>query len=164
MQCYYNIIKSSSQQFLVLSTNLSYLFYFFILKTTVLYAILIFNNYSARCIMKNLLKKLLPFILSISVVGSSCSSVPYIEPLDTTDTSVSTEEKQQTASISDKMPVLYIESASGSNDFVTKTVSKHVSEQIASWTPGYVIPPEPYYETCTVSMKDGSLASLAEFL
>ena len=112
--------------------------------------------------MKNLLKKLLPFILSISVVGSSCSSVPYTDSPDTTDTTVSAEENQQITSVSDKMPVLYIESASGSNDFVTKTVSRHVSEQIASWTPGYVMPPEPYYETCTVSMKDGDGVSLLE--
>ena len=35
--------------------------------------------------------------------------------------------------------------------FVTKPVKANVSEAIASWTPGYVIPPEPYYVDCTVS-------------
>lgn len=44
-------------------------------------------------------------------------------------------------------------------DFVTKPVSGHVSEQIASWTPGYRFPPEPYYEDCLISLKhsDGSV-------
>ena len=34
-------------------------------------------------------------------------------------------------------------------DFVTKPVTKHVSQQIASWTPDYKMPPEPYYEDCS---------------
>ncbi|MBR3494756.1 MAG: CotH kinase family protein [Clostridia bacterium] len=35
--------------------------------------------------------------------------------------------------------------------FATEPVKAHVAEAIASWTPGYVIPPEPYYVSCTVS-------------
>ena len=35
--------------------------------------------------------------------------------------------------------------------FVTEPVKANVAEAIASWTPGYVIPPEPYYVSCTVS-------------
>lgn len=101
-------------------------------------------------------------MLCLAFAGSSCSSVPYTEPIDTTDTTASGSEEQQTSPDSEDMPVLYIESASGSNDFVTKPVSKHVSEQIASWTPGYVMPPEPYYETCTVSIKDGDGVLLLE--
>ena len=36
--------------------------------------------------------------------------------------------------------------------FVTDPVSGYVSSQIASWTPGYVKPPVPYYEDCTVTV------------
>lgn len=35
--------------------------------------------------------------------------------------------------------------------FVTEPVKGNVSAEIATWTPGYVIPPEPYYVDCTVS-------------
>ncbi|MDE6726838.1 MAG: CotH kinase family protein [Oscillospiraceae bacterium] len=44
-------------------------------------------------------------------------------------------------------------------DFVTKPVSRHVAKKIATWTPHYVMPPEPYYEECSVSVTDtdGSL-------
>lgn len=43
-------------------------------------------------------------------------------------------------------------------DFVNLPVAAHVSEAIASWTPGYVMPPAPWYEDCTVSVTgtDGS--------
>lgn len=49
-------------------------------------------------------------------------------------------------------------------DFVKKPVSKHISQQIASWTPGYTMPPEPYYEDCTVTVrnKDGTVDVSAE--
>ena len=39
-------------------------------------------------------------------------------------------------------------------DFVTEPVAEHVSEAIASWTPGYVAPPAPYYEACKVTVTD----------
>ena len=55
------------------------------------------------------------------------------------------------------MPILEINTVSQEKnalDFATKPVSRHVSEQIASWTPGYRMPPEPYYEDCVVSLKD----------
>ena len=35
--------------------------------------------------------------------------------------------------------------------FVSEPVKGSVSAAIATWTPGYVIPPEPYYVDCTVS-------------
>ncbi|MBQ5319774.1 MAG: CotH kinase family protein [Oscillospiraceae bacterium] len=55
------------------------------------------------------------------------------------------------------MPILEINTVSTDKnaiDFATKPVSGHVSEQIASWTPGYRIPPEPYYEDCTITLTD----------
>ena len=55
------------------------------------------------------------------------------------------------------IPVLTIETKSTEKnvmDFVTEPVAAHVSEAIASWTPGYVMPTAPYYEACTVSLMD----------
>ena len=39
-------------------------------------------------------------------------------------------------------------------DFFTEPVAPHVADLIASWTPGYVRPPAPYYEPCTVTLTD----------
>ena len=55
------------------------------------------------------------------------------------------------------LPVLSIETVSKESnvmDFVTEPVAKHVSELIASWTPNYKMPPEPYYEDCLITLKD----------
>lgn len=55
----------------------------------------------------------------------------------------------------EKLPVLSIDTVNtDSLDFVTKPVSEHVSKQIASWTPGYVMPPAPYYEACKITLSD----------
>lgn len=55
------------------------------------------------------------------------------------------------------LPVLSIETVSKEKnvlDFVNKPVAGHVSQLIASWTPGYQIPPEPYYEDCLITLRD----------
>lgn len=55
------------------------------------------------------------------------------------------------------MPVLHINTVSTDKnaiDFVTKPVATHVSQQIASWTPDYRMPPAPYYEDCTITLND----------
>ena len=56
------------------------------------------------------------------------------------------------------LPVLSIETARrdpGATDFVTEPVAAHVAREIASWTPGYVMPPAPYYEDCAVCLRSG---------
>lgn len=65
----------------------------------------------------------------------------------------------------DDMPVLYIDTQntkSGAMDFVTKPIAAHVSESIASWTPGYVMPPAPYYEDCIVTLEEDGKTLLAD--
>lgn len=55
------------------------------------------------------------------------------------------------------LPVISIETNSTDKnvmDFVTKPVTRHVAESIASWTPNYEMPPAPYYEACTVTLTD----------
>ena len=51
------------------------------------------------------------------------------------------------------MPLISITTVNWSEGtrFVTEPVKGNVSAAIATWTPGYVIPPEPYYVDCTVS-------------
>ena len=63
------------------------------------------------------------------------------------------------------LPVLSIETKNKDEnvlDFIKVPVARHVAEDIASWTPGYKIPPEPYYEECTISLKDGKGSSLLD--
>ena len=55
------------------------------------------------------------------------------------------------------MPMIDIKTKDSSPnvmDFVTKPVTRHVAEKIATWTPDYRMPPEPYYVDCTVSVTD----------
>lgn len=55
------------------------------------------------------------------------------------------------------MPVIDIrtkDSGPDAMDFVIKPVARYVAKQIASWTPNYVMPPEPYYVDCSVSVTD----------
>lgn len=57
----------------------------------------------------------------------------------------------------DGMPVLTITTNNRKGDaldFVTKPVARFVAEQIATWTPNYVMPPEPYYEECKITLTD----------
>lgn len=57
----------------------------------------------------------------------------------------------------DCMPVLAINTTERGNqamDFVTKPIARHVAESIASWTPNYTVPAEPYYVGCTVTLTD----------
>ena len=52
----------------------------------------------------------------------------------------------------------------GAMEFVTEPVALHVSEQIASWTPGYVMPPEPFAKECTVTLYDEEAKPVSDVL
>lgn len=65
------------------------------------------------------------------------------------------EANQALLDMSVDMPVLAIQTKTvneNSMRFITEPVALHVAQQTASWTPGYVMPPEPYYEECRVSL------------
>lgn len=88
--------------------------------------------------MKYILKLSFVFLLGCFLCG--CSSQDTTEPPMTTEAS---------------LPAVYIETVSQEAnvmDFVTKPVARHVAEAISSWTPGYEMPPEPYYEACSISL------------
>ena len=54
--------------------------------------------------------------------------------------------------------------AEDSLDFITKTVSSHISEMQASWYDDYVIPPEPVYKECSITLYDENAKAVSEGL
>ncbi len=83
-------------------------------------------------------------------------SVVTIEPETEPETEAVTKPEPVTQI--DGIPLLSINTVSSDDsvmDFVTKTVNRSVARSIASWTPGYEIPPEPYYENCTFTFRGG---------
>lgn len=85
--------------------------------------------------------------------SASDKSVP-----ETTAFSESTENTIPAADWTEyTVPLLSIETKNQDPDvmdFVTKPVNRFVAESIASWTPGYTVPEEPYYEDCTITLTD----------
>ena len=102
--------------------------------------------------------KFLTVLLTVSCLLTGCgTSVPVTEE---TEPAIVTEEtaagQVQTASAR-TLPLLSIETKKQGTDalaFVTRPVAAHVAESIASWTPGYQMPPAPWYEVCMVSLTD----------
>ncbi|ORY73936.1 hypothetical protein LY90DRAFT_699417 [Neocallimastix californiae] len=72
-----------------------------------------------------------------------------------TDASNSNEYKP-----SGVLPVIAITTSSGNSDALTKPVSKVVSGLFSQFIPDYVVPPEPYYEECTLNITDADGKSL----
>ncbi len=99
--------------------------------------------------MKHHVKHILFIILLCSLALSACSGSDTADSIggaSSVDMSVFTD-----------IPVLSIETKSTAKNvmnFVTKPVTRHVATSISSWTPGYVMPPEPYYEACSVTLTD----------
>ena len=95
------------------------------------------------------MKKLNFLLLMVFIVLSLCGCK---------DTTTSTEENNTTSfEAGNGMPLLSITTNNSSEnalDFVTKPVAGFVAEQIASWTPGYRMPPAPYYEECKITLTD----------
>lgn len=72
------------------------------------------------------------------------------------NSSAAPENSDNSANAEKSMPVINIQTKNtNALDFVTTPVTRLVAERIATWTPNYQIPPEPYYEECTVSVIDG---------
>ncbi len=107
-------------------------------------------------------KKFLSFmllLLALSLVGckkGNPSATPTITPSTTPEATAPTRPgiSVPTPTTSGVLPVITITSKENphSLDFVTLPVARHVAEDIASWTPGYKMPPEPYYEACTITL------------
>ena len=117
-------------------------------------------------------KYILPAVILLLLSGCSNAGTNF-SPEDTqktetsliTEASLISENSVVTETKSDSterlaggtIPVLSIETANQDKnvmDFVNKPVAHYVAESIASWTPGYKMPPEPYYEACTITLTD----------
>ena len=123
--------------------------------------------------MNRIFKCVLPLIMVCMLAGCSAGDSESGTASDTSDVSTSVSADNETAATNESsgteyvreinqdydavIPILEINTKSQEKDaidFVTKPVSRHVAEDIASWTRGYKMPPEPYYEDCVVSLKD----------
>ncbi len=102
------------------------------------------------------MKKAFGFMIPLVVAGMLCScgntaAVTEKPPVSESNDNISQSDEKT-------MAVLKINTVSTDKDvldFVTKPVAGLVAEQIASWTPDYVYPPEPYYEDCLITLEDG---------
>ena len=107
----------------------------------------------------NYLKKLLAISVSAVMLFGCSSKSSKNDTTNNTDTTANDSQTGEQTADQRTLPVLSIETVSKDPDvmnFVNTPVSRHVAESIASWTPGYKIPPEPYYEDCTVTLTDSS--------
>ena len=89
----------------------------------------------------------------VTTAKTTTKKVTTSKPVTTTQPA--TEKPTEPPSVNvGSMPVLSItteKTGPKALDFVKYPVASHVSKAIASWTPGYIIPDEPYYEACTIS-------------
>ncbi len=98
-------------------------------------------------------------LLLCLLTGCSLTEYGVSEP-DVPETTQATEPPTEPAAaydIGSDIAVISITTADQSEgvmDFVTKPVAAHVAKDIASWTPGYQMPPAPYYESCTITVTD----------
>jgi len=60
------------------------------------------------------------------------------------------------------LPIVNINTVSGKSDAITEPVSKMLSDILASLVPGFVPPPAPYYDECTVTVTDVEGKSLMD--
>ena len=116
---------------------------------------------SIRSKLSCLLAACMLFGCSASESSSQSGSSPAPD-----NSSVAQSEAPAPADVSEEepgvLPVIKIQTKSSDPDvmkFVTEPVAGHVSKSIATWTPGYVAPAEPYYEDCfvTVCGADGKI-------
>ena len=109
--------------------------------------------------MKTLKKCISISAAAVFLFGCSAKSDKTVTPENNNiDTNISADN-ETTDSEQRTLPVLSIttkNTAENVLDFVNLPVTRHVAESKASWTPGYKIPVEPYYEDCSVTLTDSS--------
>ena len=102
--------------------------------------------------------KLIALLIGAAVLTACSEGSPSISETASMAETAVTQTAEPSSAETEELPVLSIKTKSTAPDvmkFVTEPVARHVAEAIASWTPGYTIPPEPYYEECTVTLNDG---------
>lgn len=118
--------------------------------------------------MKSYQKMLLPLLLGSVLCGCSYggngkpqqngeSSAPQQTAASERPSDSTVPPAQPDISVDENMPMIVIDTVSKDPnvmDFITEPVVRHVSSLVATWTPNYVMPPEPYYEPCRVYLTD----------
>ncbi|MBQ9696689.1 MAG: CotH kinase family protein, partial [Oscillospiraceae bacterium] len=102
-------------------------------------------------------RRILPLLLALVLTGCTVQNAPSQPEEPDSGSTAETIAETEPYLTGDVLPVLSIETKSQAEnvmDFVTEPVAEHVAESIASWTPGYKMPPAPYYEACTVTLTD----------
>ncbi len=92
-----------------------------------------------------------------SSVGGQSEQDTQSSASESIGTDGSSSSADNTAKAVGSLPRIDIETVSkeeGAMDFVTKPTNRYVAKEMSKWTPGYKIPPEPYYEACTVTVTD----------
>jgi len=93
--------------------------------------------------MKKIIKSIL--LISLLFLLAGCS-----ENNSSSDAQVSSKDSMP------RLSITTVKQGKDALDFATKPVALYVSKQVATWTPNYQIPPEPYYEECTITVTDAS--------
>lgn len=93
-------------------------------------------------------------MLSFSSCGKTAVNNPDSEQNNKEVTESISAPSEETADPFTRIEIETVNRGSNVMDFVTKPVNRFVAEAKLTWTPGYVIPPAPYYEECTVTVKD----------
>lgn len=104
-------------------------------------------------------KLLIPIITALLLVGctgsdSGSKTASSALNSDTANNSSSSDDRTNGDAVIPLLSIETVEQGGNVMDFVTKPVTRYVADQIASWTPGYVMPPEPYYELCNITLAD----------
>ena len=112
-----------------------------------------------------LLAVTLPLLLTACQAPEPSTPVPEPSVQESSSAQASdtaAENPTQESTPTGSMPVLKIRTVSDAPDamnFVTEPITGFVAENIASWTKGFQIPAEPYFEACTVTLPDGTEAA-----
>ncbi len=103
--------------------------------------------------MKNLYKVIPLALIALTACADADATV---ETPQTVSGSTAVSSSSEEASAQREIPLIAINTkdSSAGNDFVDLPIDSYVANSMASWTPGFVIPPAPYYEKCTVTVTD----------
>ena len=122
--------------------------------------------------MKKLTLTITAAVLAISMAGCFVEPVDILSPTSSQKETSSTLTQEEIEKVESQlaidvmkpnedgtlsMPRVDIvtkDTSENALDFVTKPVKRHVAKSIASYTPGYVIPVEPYYVDCAITVTD----------
>lgn len=115
-----------------------------------------------------LLKRILTAAMACCMLASCSSSEDSAGSSDKSAGSGADSTSQSQSTDTDSftvLPILKIQTVSDASDvmnFVTKPVAKHVAKTASMWDASYKNVPEPYYETCKISLTNAGSETLLD--